>query len=250
MKTFVKIILVNLILLTLTQTAQGQSHYRRSFYGDFFAGLTMSSMDMERNNAYKKQRIGFQIGGNFNYRFYHALQFQTGFYLIKKGLVVERDTREKVSEGFYRVENYKNTVDANYVQIPLNLGFEFPISSANRLFFNFHAGVYGAYGFKGDTKKKGYTEHLFIEGDSERSENRANIDESRKTFENTGLKKWDYGLNANIAIVYDIFILQFQYDHGLADVASNAFKEDFKTTGKSVGKWRTRNYALSLGFRF
>lgn len=237
MKTTVKTLLISIVLLTIVQTAQAQAHLRRAFYGDFFAGMTLSTMDMKGENFYKKQRIGFMIGGNVNYKLIHNFKLQSGFYLIKKGLSQDEKSRTNSEAGHIDVVDLETTVDANYVQIPLNLGFEIPLVSAKNLYLNFHGGVYGAYGFKGNIKTRGYTAKE-INGVLE-DFNYSSVGD-RKTFSSSTLKRWDYGLNANVALVYDIYILQFQYDHGLANVATSALGTE----------WNTRNYSISLGFRF
>lgn len=234
MKVIIRLFFAIFISTIAVSSMHAQSHFRRSFYGDFFAGMTFASMDIEKGNEFKTNKIGFMIGGNGNLRFYKNMILQTGFHIVKKGSLKHED-RIVDLEGPLEKIDIKQTVDANYIQIPLNLGLEVPIKK--NLLFNLHAGVFGAYGFKGETKQRGYKVTI-INGKPKEptSEDKG----TTQTFSNTNLKKWDYGVGVNFGLVYDIYILRFQYDHGLANVATDALG----------GEWKTRNYMLCFGFRF
>lgn len=237
----IKLLLVTLSALTfyLSSHAQTQSYMRRNIYGDFFGGMTFASMDVEGGNMYKKNKIGFMIGGNGNFKIYKAFHLQTGAYLIKKGNFKHQKTTVS-QDGPIIKTDIKQTIDANYIELPLTMGFEIPINKEFRL--NGFVGGYGALGFKGKRKQEGYTVTV-INGKQEEPV-WANENE-QDTFDNTGLKKLDYGITGSIGVIYDIFILRLQYDHGLADVATDVFKNK-----QGSGAWRTRNYALCVGFRF
>lgn len=237
MKTIVKLFLVFILFITAVDSVNAQAHYRRNIYGDFFGGMTMASMDMEGKNEFKKLKIGFMVGGNANFRFFKYLEFQTGFHLIKKGSYKhdKRTFQSTANAGLVQTRDIKTTIDANYMQVPLNLGFEVPIT--RELFFNMHLGVYGAFGFKGEKKQRGfYMNHDNMEPVSQDQPN-------SKTFDPSSMKKYDYGIGGNIGLVYDIYVLRLQYDHGLANVATNVLAGEGK-------EWKTRNYSIGLGFRF
>lgn len=244
MKLFLRFTLIGLLFLISTLSLEAQRFHGKRFYGDFFGGLTMSSMDMEGENAYKKGKVGFQVGANFKYRLDYNIEIQTGFYMIKKGSI-KHEKHDKSAPGdeyTLLVTDIKTTVDANYMQVPLNIGFEVPLSRAKNIYFSAHAGLFGAYGFKGESKRKGHTGKASIDEEGRRGKlfDALYYDEKSKTFTNSNLKRWDYGFNANAGLVFDMFILQLQYDHGWANVATDSQGE----------KWKTRNYSLSLGFRF
>lgn len=234
MKTSIKLLFTILLLFITVFSIQAQSYMRRPFYGEFFGGATFASMDIAGDNKFKKNKLGFMIGGNVNYRFFSNIVVQSGFHLIKKGSFKHEDRIVDLDGPQKRID-VKNTVDANYIQIPLNLGIEIPIKRG--LNFSINAGVFGAYGFKGQTKQEGY-EATILNGvyDNTTSLDRNGYD----TFSNTNLKRFDYGIGGNVGIIYDIFILRFQYDHGLANVATDALGTE----------WKTRNYAFCFGFRF
>lgn len=242
MKTILRLFLVLSLFSIAVSSVKAQAHYRRNIYGDFFAGMTLASMEMDGQNEFKKHRVGFMVGGNANFRFLNFMEFQTGFHLLKKGSLKHKKgtfPRESLPD---EIVDIKTTIDANYIQVPLNIGFEVPL--AKELFFNMHAGVFVAYGFKGTKKQRGFT--------SEKGGSMLNQDQpTTDTFSGTSLKKWDYGIGANIGFVYDIYVLRVQYDHGLADVATDVMStlpNDVADHPKR--KWSTRNYSICLGFRF
>lgn len=243
MKTILRLFLIFTLITLSVESLSAQAHYRRNFYGDFFAGMTLASMDMEGQNMYKKNKVGFMVGGNANFKIFHNIELQTGFHMIKKGSL-QHDKRTYVSAAnlwITQTRDFKTTIDANYMQIPLNIGFEVPVTK--ELFFNMHVGVFGAYGFKGERKAKGfYMNHNDMVEHS--------LDQATKdTFSPSSMKKWDYGIGGNIGIVYDIYVLRLQYDHGLANVATNVLAGRDEVT-KELQKWYTRNYSICLGFRF
>lgn len=239
MKTRVKLFIVFILAAISVQSIDAQAHYRRNFYGDFFGGMTLASIDMAGQNAYKKHKVGFMVGGNANFKFFHNLELQTGFQLVKKGSQTheKRTFQSQANAGLIQTRDVKNTIDANYMQIPLNIGFEAPLTK--KLYLNMHVGVFGAYGFKGDKKQKGF----YI---NENETIPTSLDQgATRTFAAGSLKRWDYGIGGNIGLVYDIYILRLQYDHGLANVATDIL------TGIGQNKeWKTRNYSICLGFRF
>lgn len=242
MKTITKLFLLFILLTIAVSSANAQAHHRRNIYGDFFVGMTMASMDMEKQNEYKKYKIGFMVGGNVNFRFFRYMEFQTGLQLLKKGSLKHKKGTFPRQDLPDEIVDVKTTIDANYMQIPLNLGFEVPLTK--ELYFNMHVGVYGAYGFKGYRDRKGFTI------DSGSGEEISQDQSQRETFDGSSLKRWDYGIGGNIGFVYDIYILRLQYDHGLADIATNNISNLSTDSEGHKNKWRTRNYSICLGFRF
>lgn len=243
MKKILRLFFIFTLVALGADSLNAQAHHRRNFYGDFFGGMTLASMDMEGMNMFKKYKVGFMVGGNANIKVFHNIELQTGFQLIKKGSL-QHEKRTFVSaenSWITQTRDLKTTIDANYMQIPLNIGFEVPLTK--ELFFNMHVGVFGAYGFKGEKKVKGfYQNHNDMIDHS--------LDQPTKdTFSPTSMKKWDYGVGGNIGFVYDIYILRLQYDHGLANVATNVLAGRDEET-KELRKWYTRNYSICLGFRF
>lgn len=225
------LITLHILFITFLVSSISISAQTRKLNGEFFAGGTYSTMDLGAGmNNFKKGKIGFQLGLNVNYKVTSMIQVQSGFYLIKKGSIRHVKINEQHEAGYIQYEDTKTTIDANYIQVPLNVGVEIPLKRYISL--TMHGGFYGAYGFKGKTKYESILSNPA--GDLVTQ----NIPE-HDTFSNEGLKRFDYGLNANIGLVLDIYYIQLQYDLGLANVSAVA--------GKTMNP---RNIALSLGFRF
>lgn len=225
------LITLHILFITFLVSSISISAQTRRITGDFFAGGTFSSMDLgEGMNNFKKAKIGFQLGLNINYKLVSMFEIQSGFYLIKKGSIRHVKYSQTNAAGYLEYEDTKTTIDANYIQVPLNIGLQIPLTQY--ISVTMHGGFYGAYGFKGKTKYSSVVSNSI--GDLVTQ----NIPE-HDTFSNEGLKRFDYGLNANIGLVLDIYYIQLQYDLGLANVSAVA--------GKTM---KTRNMALSLGFRF
>lgn len=225
------LITLNIIFVTLFVSNSSIVAQTRKFTGEFFAGVTNSSMDLgEGMNNYKKAKIGFQLGLNVNYNIVSILEVQSGFYLIKKGSIRHVKINQQHEAGYLEYEDTKTTIDANYIQMPLNIGMQMPLNK--NIAIAIHGGFYGAYGFKGTTKtesvKSNSTGDLITQSIPDYD-----------TFSNEGLKRFDYGLNGNIGLIFDMYYIQLQYDLGLANVSA--------IDGKTM---KTRNMALSLGFRF
>lgn len=233
MKIIYKIVIIFLGIFALATTANAQIGAKKKWFFDFRAGLNSSEMDIEDGNYGKKFKPGFHFGLVGAYKFYDNMQIQSGIYATKKGLKQKYTTYDPNNTEPFRVERkFRKEYDANYILMPLMLGWE---SDYNKMWiFNVNAGMYGAYGFKGETKER-MRETTYSGGEITVSDNNSDYD----TFTSGGLKKFDYGLMGSVGVVYDIYTLNFTYEWGLANVAQS-----------QEMKMRNRNLTFSLGFRF
>lgn len=232
MKTLYKVfIVISLLLLSSGMKAQFGSR----FITELRTGINFSEMDIAGANMYKQTKIGFNITGSFSVRMAGPLYMQTGVGLTKKGLKQHDESQRQIElTGIVIKNDIKYTIDANYVQVPLMLGFEIPVSKACSL--NIYGGGYGAYGFKGKTKVRG------TETRDPDSSDPAVIDRSQdnvNTFDSGQLKKLDYGAIGSVGLVVDMLSFNLGYEYGLYDVSDNASRE-----------LKNRNITFSLGIRF
>ncbi|NDV67335.1 porin family protein [Dysgonomonas sp. 25] len=232
MKAIYKIIiLVSLLSLSIGATAQIGA--KKKFFLDFRIGANSSEMDIKDQNYGKKVKPGYHFAVVGAYKFYDNIQFQSGIHVTKKGM--KRRTVEPFEDlgGTYReVKAITTTTDANYIMMPLMLGWE---SDYNKTWlFNVNAGVYGAWGFSGETKERG-TQTIYFAGESSVDK----YSEKYDTFTSENLKKTDYGLIGSVGVVYDIYTLNLTYEYGLYNISQ-----------KSDIELRNRNLTLSIGFRF
>lgn len=232
MKTIIKIsILLFLFACCITVNAQKP---RKRLTADIYAGLNLSEMDIKDANMYKQAKIGMHIGINMNYKIVGNMQIQTGFMISKKGLKQHIYTQETDNTGTKTTYDERYNGTGNYVQIPLNLGYELYF---NKLWaFNINAGGYLAYGYKGKSTRSSVTtvEDGYSEGPTITTVPEYEYD----TFTPERWRRFDYGLNGTIGVIYDIYTLKVGYEYGLCNISYND------------PELRNRNFYLSLGFRF
>lgn len=233
-------ILIIFLIITLGIYAQ-----RRNILGDFKVGANFSEMDIEGANMYKQPRFGFSLGGNVSFRLFSNMYFQTGFSLTKKGLRQHNTSVDVKDESLneYIENDLKQTIDINYMQVPLSLGFEIPLSKS--FFINMYGGVYGGYAFRGYVIPYTGTSTYWIAGNKtvEWINN-----EEEDIFDTRRIKRFDYGAIGSVGLVWNIYTLTFAYEHGLYDVADiNTLADDNSGTKKIL---KNRNVSVALGFRF
>lgn len=233
MKVILKTLLIILCFVCVSDM-DAQIGLRRKLFHEFRMGLNSSEMDIKNANSDKDVKIGFHFGYVATYKFMEPFQVQTGIFLTKKGMKQSYDKYTETAIGTDKTRIvYRSKLDANYVQIPLMIGWESDYEK--EWVFNINAGAYGAWGFKGRTKQH-TTKTEIIGGDYEDIITYDNKDE--KTFSGNILKKFDYGVLINAGIIYDVYLLNLSYEYGLANVSQND------------PELRNRNLTLSVGLRF
>lgn len=242
MKTLYKRLFLLSIIFVL---ALGLNAQKRSVLGDFKIGANLSEMDIAGANMYKEPRLGFSFGGSASFRLFSNLYFQSGFFLTKKGLI-QHDTSIELKDeslGEYIEKDLKQTIDVSYMQVPISLGLEIPLSKSFSI--NMYGGAYGGYAFRGYVIPFHGTTTYWIAG-NKTVETITKGEED--IFETRRVKRFDYGAIGSLGLVWDIYTLTFTYEHGLYDIADvNALAED----GSGVKKiLKNRNMSLALGFRF
>lgn len=231
MKLIYKIFLVvSFLLVSVCVKAQ----FGNKFNTELRGGINFSEMDIAGANMYKQTKVGFHISGSFSVRLAGPLYAQTGLAFTKKGLKQHNDGWDKDDlTGVQIRHDIKTTIDANYIQVPLMLGLEFPISKACAI--NIFGGAYAGYGFKGKTEVNGTDIRNPDSSDPivyDRSE--AEVD----TFDEY-LKRFDYGVIGSVGLVVDILSFNLGYEYGLYNVSDKASRE-----------LKNRNITFSLGVRF
>lgn len=237
-----KFICAFLIVFVFSSNIFAQTKIRKQLNGEFIGGITGSSLDFVGNNEYNQLKIGFQMGFLFSYAVVSDLEIQSGFIMKKKGGLkhykyTDRDTATNM--GFER--DTKLTADANYMYIPLNLGFRIALN--RDLDLAIFGGAYGAYGFKGYMKQEGHIYSLTNGTTSADNVGSTNI------FSSDMFNRWDYGLNGSLTLYYDNYLIKFEFEYGLADIATKQFVTS-NAYDLKASKIKTMNTAISLGFRF
>lgn len=125
MKIDYKILIISIISLLISIGLNAQIETKKKFFFDFRAGLNSSEMDIEDQNYGKKIKPGFHFALIGSYKFQKNLQIQSGIHVTKKGLK-QKDEERVGQPGDYTqvIESYTRTTDANYILVPLMLGWE------------------------------------------------------------------------------------------------------------------------------
>ncbi len=232
MNTLLKILISTCILIVISSGAELKAQKRR-ITSDFLFGFNFAEMDIKNGNMYKEPKIGFLIGANVNFKLINDFQVQTGFFVTKKGLRQDIETVENDEAAGQRTvyHTMRNTA-ANYIQVPLGIGYEVYLTRSFAL--NINAGGYAAYGFKGDHRTEEYTV-VWLDNVEYPS---AITETETDTFSKRMWKRFDYGAYARVGAIYDIFTINLTYEYGLYNVSNEG----------SIMK--NRNLAVALGFRF
>ena len=233
MKVILKTLLIILCFVCVSDI-DAQIGLRRKLFHEFRMGLNSSEMDIKGANRDKKVKKGFHFGYVGTYKFMEPFQVQTGIFLTKKGMKQSIDRRTESAIGTdITHERTRYEIDDNYVQIPLMIGWETDYDK--EWVFNINTGVYGAWGFKGRTKKNMRIEEIIGEGyEPAITYENSNI----RTFTKSVLKKFDYGVLINAGVIYDVYLLNVSYEYGLYNVS------------QVDPELRNRNLTLSIGLRF
>lgn len=241
MKTQNRILYILAIFLILSSAISAQ---KRRLIGDFRIGANFSEMDIAGANKNKNMRLGFSMGGSVSLRLFSNLYVQSGLSLSKKGLR-QHDKSISVQDeslGQYVERDLRQTIDVNYMQIPIALGLEIPLGKSTSI--NVYGGAYGGYAFRGYVNPYHGTETYWIAGNK-------NVvwlnKEEQDIFDTRRIKRFDYGAIGSVGFVWSIYSLTLGYEHGLYDIADvSALTDD----GSEKKVLKNRNISLALGFRF
>lgn len=234
MKIFFKILLLFCLFSCFFIDAQAQ-YVKKKLTSDIHVGINLSEMDMGGDqNQYNKLKPGAVVGVNVNYKIIGNIQVQTGFYVSKKGLKQEIHSEVTTPLKDLYIQDTVRTTVANYIQIPLALGYE--VYLTKNFAFNINVGLYGAYGFKGNYEYKysqatvPYGGHIIYEPLQTAT---------GETFNINRWRRWDYGLIGSVGFIYDIYTINLNYERGFNNV-----------TTENWSSLKNKNISILLGLRF
>lgn len=239
MNTFLKILLTGCILIVISSGMEINAQ-RKVVTSDFFLGLNFAEMDIQNANRYKEPKIGMLIGFNLNFKLKSDFQIQTGLYVTKKGLrqkIHKEDVNEAVN--VITIGDTLRSWTANYIQMPLCIGYEYYITKSFAV--NFNVGMYAAYGYKGKYNEEGSASYI---QNGIRDNGKVTVEPERNIYLQNGWSRFDYGAIVKFGIIYDIFTVNLSYEYGLCNLNNN----DVALKGNPSIK--NRNMALAFGFRF
>lgn len=147
-------------------------------------------------------KVGFQVGVTADYFLSQNLFLQSGLAYTTKGAKKE-------------VLGVKTTMNLNYLQLPVRIGYAIPVSEGFSV--NLNAGPYVAYGIGGKTKVG---------------------DLKSDSFGDDGLKEFDFGIGGGVGAEFGAIAINLGYEYGLADLGSDNIKVN------------NVNAYLTLGYKF
>jgi hypothetical protein len=175
-----------------------------------FANLSVSSGGM---TVSPKSITGFHIGPVADFHLKDMLYFNTGLLYSLKGAKVEGDE-------FSPNEQIK----INYLEIPLNLAYKFPLKEKSDFFIQ--AGPYVGYGLSGTDEYGEESIDLFS-------------DEG-------GGKRFDYGLGFGGGVDFGKLVVSIDYQLGLANLIESTSTE-FESPDVKV---KNKVFQISVAYMF
>ena len=179
------------------------------------AGLNFSTLiDKDNDGAVTENsstKTGFHIGFTAEYSFTDKFAFESGLLYSSKG------TNSRYTDSG---TTYKETLNLNYLEIPLNAVYKIELGNKKVLL---KAGPYLGFAFSG--------KYIYDDGSSDK----VNIGSDRNNDE---IKALDFGLNFGAGIGIKSYTLGLQYEFGLANISpdtSNGYKISNSVFGISLG---------------
>ena len=171
-------------------------------------GLNLSNQssktDGEKNDTDTKMNPGFNLGAVYRVELSNNLHFLPGLVWNTRG-------SRYVSGGS------TNSLNLNYVTIPLNFRIHFDVSSNLKAFIN--AAPYVGFAISGSNRYK----------DSDEKEV-----EKVDFSDDFGYNRLDYGLNFGFGVDLDKFTVSAGYDFGIANIIRIPSGADFKENNSTL----------------
>ncbi len=193
-------------------------------------GLNVSSTTLEiGEHATDKKLLAPQLGLDMRYRLTPWLFLQSGISYTTKGFKID-DWFNRLGETEYAVTT---TMSLGYLQIPLLVGVNIPLSPATRLYVR--GGMYGAHHsiLSGWVKE----EKVYL-GDQYR--------EWKRTTSGYPVPLFDHGYLFGAGVEYRRFSLGVNLEHGLVNILPDLDSWYLDLSGKHYN----RTLSLLLGYRF
>lgn len=158
---------------------------------------------------------GIHIGiiGEFNLQ--ESLYFNTGLLYSLKGYKIEGSL-------FDLEETDEEKLTVNYLEIPMNLAYKFPIKDNSSFFIQ--AGPYLGYALSGKSKSEGLSEEL--------------------DFGDQGMRRFDFGLGFGAGVGFGALVTSLHYQLGLANL--------FDITEVEIDNMNVKNrvFQVSVAYMF
>jgi Outer membrane protein beta-barrel domain len=185
------------ILMLFVQVVNGQIFGIKG--GVNIANMTISTTGMSMTPT---SIVGLHIGPVADFKLQESLYFNTGILYSLKGASAAGATST-----------------LNYLVIPLNLAYKFPMKSKSDFFIG--AGPYLGYALSGKNKFNGQTEDI--------------------TFGSGGMKRFDFGVGFGAGVELGSFLASLNYELGLANLVDDSSQDT---------KLKNKVFQISIGYLF
>ena len=204
MKNLTKL-LIFCLMVTMSVNCYSQTFGIKG--GVNFANMSVSASGMGVN---LKSITTFHAGPVADFKLQDNLYFNTGLLFSLKGFKVEDATFEDVTGG---------TLHLNYLEVPLNLAYKFPIKEQTK--FLIQAGPYLGYALSGKAKSGGESVSV--------------------NFSEDGIKRFDYGLGFGAGVEFGQIVTSINYQVGLANLNDDSTMD---------AKLKNKVFQISLAYMF
>lgn len=149
-------------------------------------GFNFANISLSNSDKSPKTIVGLHLGPVVEFEIQENLCFNTGLLYSLKGYKME------YGEG-------KATDKLNYLEIPLNIAYKFPINDTYKFFVQ--AGPYVGFAISGKTRYEGGS--------------------SKIEFGKDGWKRLDFGIGAGAGVESGPFLASLSYQPGLSTIVMN-----------------------------
>ena len=204
MKNFTKLLI---FVSIVTMSVNG---YSQTF--GIKGGLNLANMAVSTSGVgVTLQSItAFHVGLVGDVKLQDKLYFNTGLLFSLKGFKIKGSGLGGVSSG---------SLNLNYLEIPLNLAYKFPINEKSK--FLVQAGPYLGYAMSGKEKSGG--------------------ESSSVNFNDAGIKRMDYGLGFGAGVEFGQIVASINYQLGIANL------NDDSNTDATL---KNKVFQISLAYMF
>jgi hypothetical protein len=232
MKTFYVSSLLTLVLISATCSLSAQN---RSLRLGIKGGLDLSYLTIGQSGLPGKILPGINAGFTATYGVGSHFSLQSGLSFSTKGGRISGKGPLGLEGQVYPDKQATIKTSELYLQVPLYALYRFNLSQGKGIIIN--AGPYVAQGIGGNTSVNG----TLVYGDMIMQD-----ELKEKTFGSRGLKKFDYGVGAGVAIDLGEYILGVNYELGLKDIGPDqqTYMPFYNTS------YKNRNLTLSVEYRF
>ncbi len=229
MKKSFKLIFAILLLLGHFQLPAQEKGF--SFIVKAGFNVSNTNLDIDDYSGFKQREphVGFNINLIGDYAFSKSFSIQSGLIYTTKGVKLKGFEAWLPSGEEYWDKKY----NLCYLQLPLLAVYKYNVNDDFNVFIN--AGPYFAYGVGGKATTRTRYYNLGDKPDEKEKED---------SFGDNGLKRFDWGLIAEIGTELNRISVTFNYEIGLTDPAHN------RNILYSDAEFKNRNATVSFGYRF